>query len=135
MANRVTLPELFEPGDGRFLGYFLKVVAVLYLLGALVHLGNLTGFNEIQPKEAPLIWLVLDVFYLVLDLLVGIGLWQRTSWGVKCFLIAVMTQLVLYTGFPSYFAKTPGQVEALRGLVGFHLSTVAMYVVLRVINR
>lgn len=135
MTNRVTLRGLFDPGRGRILGYFLKVVALLYLLGALVHLGNLTGFNEVQPADAPFTWLVLDVFYLVLDVLVGVGLWQRTSWGVACLLVAVVSQLILYMGFPSHFARTPEQVQALHGLVGAHLATVTMYIMLRIINR
>ncbi len=37
--------ELFDPGTGTILGFFLKVIAFGYLFGALVHLGNLLGFG------------------------------------------------------------------------------------------
>ena len=105
--------RFFDPG--RFLGYFLKTVALLYFLGAFVHFGNLVGFGEVNPVKGPRIWLMLDGFYLVLDTFVGVGLWRRRTWGVLCLFVAVVSQLVLYLGFPSHFATTPEQEEAISG--------------------
>ena len=135
MGYRGPFPGIFDPGTGRILGYFLKVIALLYLFGALVHLGNLAGFNEVNTAEAPFLWLILDVFYFILDVVVVLGLWQRTSWGVACLFLALVSQIILYMGFPQYFSQTPEQAQALRGMVGFHFSTVGIYILLRLINR
>ena len=122
---------IFEPGEGRVLGIYLRILAVLYALGAVVHLGNLLGFGEVPGEVAPRLWVVLDGVYLLLDAVVAVGLWRRRWWGVALFLVAALSQLVLFLGFGSSLAHTPEQRELLDQLVGLHLLTVLVYVVLR----
>ena len=124
-----------DPGSGRLLGYFLRLVAVLYGLSSLVHAGNLVGLGQISPAEAPLLWTALDVVYLGLDVAVAIGLWRRTRWGIACFFAASASQLVLYTAFSSHFAQTAQQADAIRGLVLTHVVALSAYATLRLVDR
>ena len=66
---------VFDPGSGVFIGYFLRLIAVAYLFGGLVHLGNLLGFGSIPPSQAPVGFLILDVVCLTLDAMVVVGAW------------------------------------------------------------
>ena len=102
---------VFDPGSGVFIGYFLRLIAVAYLFGGLVHLGNLLGFGD--------------------AMVVALDAWQRTHWGVACFFLASTSQLVLYLGFPTQFVTTAEDLANIRGLVGFHLVTLAAYATLR----
>ena len=92
------------------------------------------GFAEVKPGDAPLTWLALDFFYLGLDCFVAIGLWRRTFWGVGCLLLAIVSQLILYIGFPYHFAKTLEQEKAIQGMVEMHLLTLAIYLLLKLKN-
>ena len=122
---------IFDPGSGVFLGHFLRLIAVAYFFGGLVHLGNLLGFGNIPSSEAPIGFLILDVVYLTLDALVVVGAWRRTSWGVACFFLAATSQLVLYVGFPTLIASTAEDLANIRGLVGFNLVALGAYLTLR----
>lgn len=99
---------------GRRLGIFPKaifwIVAAFYAYGALVH--------------------ILDIVYLVLDVVVVVGL-LRGSWiGVGAFFLAATSQIALYTVFrgwvldvPAAFQRSSEDLAYLNGLVGFHTLT------------
>ena len=83
----------------------------------------------------PIQWQVGDVVYAVVDAIAAIGLWKGRRWGVLAFLIASVSQLALYVGFPYVFARTAEQHAVLRQLVGTHVIVLTIYALLRPIGR
>ena len=108
----------------------LWTVAAFYAYGALVHVLNMSGLSGFDWAAAPLKWQVLDVVYLVLDVIVVVGLVMGWRAGIVAFFAAAASQIVLYTVFrdwivdvPEAFARTPEEIAYLDGLVIFHLVT------------
>ena len=106
---------------------FLLVLAVVYAFGAVVHYANLLGFEEQPWFQMPLSWKIGDVAYGLLDTAAVIGLWLRTPWGVGCFLLGAVSQLILYGAFPQLFAFTEEHRQALSSLIVTHLVTLAVF--------
>ena len=107
------------------------VIAAFYLYGAAVHAFNMLGLSGFDWRAAPLKWQLLDVSYLILDLLVVIGLILGWKAGIIAFYLAAISQIVLYTllrewivDVPADFAVTEEQRGYLTGLVIFHCVTV-----------
>ncbi len=108
------------------------IVAAAYAFGALVHIMNMLGLSGYSWLRAPFKWQVLDVTYLVLDLMVVVGLIFAWRIGLIAFFAAAMSQIVLYTvlrswitDVPEEFARPP-EVNSLNGLVIFHVVTIAL---------
>ena len=109
------------------------VVAAFYLYGAIVHVLNMLSLSGFDWKSAPTKWQVLDVSYLVLDLVVVIGLVMSWKLGFIAFYAAAMSQIVLYTllrdwivDVPAEFAVSEEQRGYLSGLVIFHCATLVL---------
>ncbi len=88
---------------------------------------GLTGFDWLT---APLKWRVLDVAYLILDLLVVVGFFAGWKIGFVAFYLAATSQILLYTVFRSWIIVVPGEFSVsadqqsyLTTLVIFHLVT------------
>ncbi|MEM1187329.1 MAG: hypothetical protein AAGI72_02315 [Pseudomonadota bacterium] len=106
------------------------VVALFYGYGALVHVLNIAGLNGFDWLQAPLKWQILDITYLLLDLIVCIGFVLRRRLSVAAFMAAAISQVFLYTVFrdwiidvPAAFAVTPEQESYLTKLVVFHVAS------------
>ena len=108
---------------------YQRVIAAFYVYGALVHAGNLLGFGPEIPENRKTVFTTLDVIFLVLDIAVVVGLWRRRTWGLVLFLTAAGAQLVMYLGFPDYFATSPEFRAQIRILVIFHVVTVSLMLV------
>ena len=109
------------------------VVAACYLYGAAVHVLNMLGHSGFDWTAAPLKWQILDVTYLVLDVVVVVGLILGWKVGFGAFYLAAISQIVLYTLFrdwitdvPPEFAVTEQQRGYLTTLVIFHGATLAL---------
>lgn len=109
------------------------LVAAFYAYGAYVHVANILGWNGFDWATAPLKWQVLDIVYLVLDLLVAIGLVLAWRIGYVAFFLAAVSQIILYTvlrawiiDVPEAFVKSPEEVQYLDGLVIFHIVTLCL---------
>lgn len=48
----------------------------------------------------------------------AVALWLRSHWGIVLFLVAVGSQLIIYTAFIKYFAFTSEHRRAIHGLLG-----------------
>lgn len=112
------------------------IVAAFYAFGALVHVMNILGLSGYSWPRAPLKWQVLDVTYLLLDILVVVGLIFAWRIGLIAFFIAATSQIFLYTvlrswitDVPDEFARPPEEASSLGGLVIFHVVTIALIVV------
>lgn len=129
------LPQLSEAAQKPLLKLYLRILALLYAFGACVHFGNLLGFGQVPFAEAPLSWQIGDIVYAVLDTAIVLGLWRRRLWGIICFFIAALSQLVLYISFPDLFAFTDEHYSALQGMVVFHLICLGIFLGLVWIER
>jgi hypothetical protein len=106
------------------------IVPAFYAYGALVHILNIASMTGFSWPDAPLKWQILDIVYLVLDVVVVFGL-IRGSWiGVGAFFLAATSQIMLYTVFrdwvldvPAALQRSPEDLAYLDGLVGFHVVT------------
>ncbi len=117
------------------------IVALFYLYGAAVHVFNILGLSGFDWKAAPLKWQVLDVFYLVIDLLVAAGLILSWKLGFVAFYVAAISQVILYTVFrdwiidvPPEFTVSEEQRGYLTSLVVFHCVTMALVTLALVIR-
>ena len=122
-------------GTRKWMGVYLRLLAIGYAFSALVHYGNLLGLGELPFSEMPLSWKLGDIGYALLDTVAVVGLWRRADWGIACFLLAAVSQLILYVGFPSVFAFTPAQQAAIQGLVITHVVTLLIFFVLWAIKK
>ena len=109
------------------------VVALFYAYGALVHVANMLSMTGFDWSSAPLKWQVLDIVYLVIDVIVVAGLLLRWKAGVIVFYLAAFSQIVLYTilrswiiDVPAEFAVSDEQQSYLTGLVVFHCVTLLL---------
>ena len=113
----------------------LWCVAAFYAYGAVVHVMNIAGLSGFDWMRAPLKWQVLDIVYLILDVLVAVGIVLGWRAGYFAFFAAALSQIVLYTMFrswivdvPQEFARSPEEIKYLDGLVLFHVITIAVVV-------
>ena len=111
----------------------IRIVALFYMYGALVHIMNMLGLSGFDWLNAPLKWQVLDVVYLILDLLVAVGFFARWMVSYFIFYIAAVSQIVLYTVFkdwitdvPQAFTVSQEQESYLTTLVVFHIVTILL---------
>ena len=85
--------------------------------------------------EMPLTWRVGDIFYGLLDTVTAIGLWQKTVWGISCFLTAIGSQFLIYTVFLDYFAFTSEQKQTIYGLLGTEVILLLVFLVLFLLKK
>jgi len=111
--------------------YIRWTIAVFYTYGALVHVMNISGFGGFDWPSAPLKWHILDIVYLVLDIVVVAGFPAGRRAGYIAFFTAACSQIVLYTvlrswvvDVPQAFQPSPDQIAYLDLLAGFHAVTV-----------
>ena len=109
----------------------LFAISAFYAYGALVHILNILGFTGFDWLRAPFKWQVLDIVYLVLDLLVAAFLVTRSTVAILSFYTAATSQIVLYTigrswvlDVPPKFVPTTDQIGYLDTLVMFHVLSI-----------
>lgn len=108
------------------------VIIAAYFYGASVHVANIAGMTGFDWSQAPWKWQALDIFYLALDVMVVVGLLYFPRFGLCCFAVAAISQIILYTAFrswvvdvPAEIAPSPDKLRYLTQLVIFHLATLA----------
>ncbi|MEM7726552.1 MAG: DUF6163 family protein [Cyanobacteria bacterium P01_A01_bin.45] len=121
---------IFELRHNKSIERYLKILAIFYLYGAIVHYSNLLGFGEMPFTEEPLSWQIADIFYAILDTFTVIGLWLGTRWGIASFLLSAASQLILYLSVPNWFAFNPQQQQLLWSMIIFHVITLVIFFVL-----
>ncbi|MEM1394593.1 MAG: DUF6163 family protein [Cyanobacteria bacterium P01_D01_bin.116] len=126
---------IFESRHKPSMGIYLKILALFYLYGAIVHYANLLGFGEMLFTEEPLSWQVADISYAILATFTFIGLWLKTQWGIIGFFSSAVSQLILYLVFPHWFAFNLEQQRLLWSMIIFHLVTLSIFFVLLFFTR
>jgi hypothetical protein len=96
---------------------YLKILAVFYSYGALIHIADLLSLGHYLGQthgltfaQMPLAWKIAIVYFAILDTIAVIGLWKGTMWGMMCFLLAAGSQVVMYmalTSIPTKFRLAP----------------------------
>jgi hypothetical protein len=83
---------------------YLKILAICYAYGALIHISDLLSVGHylgqshgLSFAQMPVAWKIATLYFAVLNPLTVIGLWKGTMWGVACFLLAAGSQVVMYT--------------------------------------
>ena len=121
--------------DNSWMAIYLRILSLIIVYGGLIHWTNILGFGEIPWAEMPLTWKVGDIVYGLLDIVTAIGLWQRTVWGICCFLTAITSQFIIYTVFIDYFAFTVEQRQTIYGLVGTEIILILIFCILFVAKK
>jgi len=111
----------------------LIAVAAFYAYGALVHILNMTSLTGFDWPGAPLKWQILDVAYLVVDVVAAVGLAFAWRIGFVAFVAAATSQIALYTvlrswilDVPEDYRPSPEQIGYLDTLVAFHVVTIVV---------
>ena len=98
---------------------YTKVVALVLLYGAAVHIGNIAGLTGTPWMSTPLLWRGLDIALLIFDVVSAIALWRGLAWSVLLvFSGMILLQFVPYTLFRSQFILKPEDAQILNGLLG-----------------
>lgn len=85
---------------------FLRIVAVLAILTGLYHWAQVTGFvggEEDAFENQPTAWQAATVYFAVIDLVAGVGLWLATPWGAVVWLSSVVSMAVIELMFPGIY--------------------------------
>ena len=124
------------------LNIIIKLIALLYAYGAFVHLVNIIGLNGFNWLDAPFKWQVLDIVYLILDMMIAVGLFRAWKPAYGLFYLAALSQIALYTIFrrwitdvPEPFGITPQQLHHLDSLVLFHSVTLILMTLCLLIRK
>jgi len=98
---------------------YLKVVAVFMFLGALSHLVSILSLLG-RPSwgHQPLYIQVLDVMYLLVNLVLAWGLWRTRFWAVVVWVAAVvLLQYIPFLFFTDLFASSVRERAMLYGMM------------------
>jgi uncharacterized membrane protein (DUF2068 family) len=89
---------------GVLLSRFMRIVALFWLLQGLMQwrivLAAEQSIFETMPQSAAFA----VVFFAVLDLIAGVGLWLATPWGGVLWLLVASAQIFVTFSMPSFFA-------------------------------
>jgi len=111
---------------------YLKVVAVIMIMGALSHLGSILNLLG-RPAwgTQPLSIRVLDVVYLLVNLVLAWGLWHTRFWAVVGWVAAfVLLQCVPFLLFTDLFATSVRERSMLYGTLASHAVILGVFLLL-----
>lgn len=85
---------------------FLRVMAAVSLLKGLYHWAVVCGINAPLPSGFdfyPTPYQVATVFFAVIDLVAGVGLWLAAPWGAVVWLTSVISMAAVEILFPQIY--------------------------------
>lgn len=98
---------------------YTKIIALVLLYGATVHLGNMAGLTGTPWLATPLLWRGMDVALLIFNVTAAVVLWRGLGWSVwLVFGGILLLQFVPYTLLRSHFVLKPEDAQTLNGLLG-----------------
>jgi len=107
---------------------FLRVVAGLSLLKGLYHWAGVVGIVDGSNggfEANSLAWQAATVFFAVIDLVAGVGLWLAAAWGGVVWLTAAISMAAVELFFPQVFGGrfwvVPLELMLVVAYVGFAL--------------
>lgn len=108
--------------DGKALRFFLRVVSILYFVGAILHVMDILDLR-LKFSEMNLVWRIWIVFLCAADFAASFGLWKNRIWGIYLFFLIAVSQIVAYVGFKTIFGDQ-------QPLIVFHLISLALFFIL-----
>ncbi|MEO0405771.1 MAG: hypothetical protein AAF289_00315 [Cyanobacteria bacterium P01_A01_bin.135] len=115
---------------------YAKLLAIVLLYGATVHIGNVAGLTGRPWLSTPLLWRGLDIALLVFDVASAIALWR--GWAGSVLLVfsgIILLQFVPYTLLRSQFVINPEDAQTLNGLLGTEALLLGIFILLLVLKK
>jgi len=103
---------------------FLRVMAGLSLCKGLYHWAIICGVNAPFPSgfdAYPVPYQVATVFFAVIDLVAGVGLWLAAPWGAVVWLTSVISMAAVVVLFPQIYGASMLVVLFELSLLGTYL--------------
>jgi len=122
-----------EESEGKrwaqWLVVFLRAMAVLSLLKGIYHWAIVCGFSAPLPTgfdsySTP--YQVATVFFAVIDLVAGVGLWLAAPWGAVIWLTSVISMAAIEMLFPQIYGGNMWLVGLELLLLGTYLGLALM---------
>ncbi len=88
---------------GALLSRFMRIVALFWLLQGLMHWRIVLAADQSIFDTMPQNAAFAVVFFAVLDLIAGVGLWLATPWGGVLWLLIASAQIFLTLSMPGFF--------------------------------
>lgn len=129
------LIAILKAGESPWMGIYLRVLALTYLGLSGLHFANLLGYGNVPLEEMSNTAKTVSLIYAQVFAFGAIGLWMRKPWGIALFFLTAFSQLLLYAGFPELVATTDGGLQTLQGFMNYHISTLAIFALIRMQGR
>jgi hypothetical protein len=113
------------PRWGHWLLVFLRVMAGISLVKGLYHWAVVCGINAPFPSgfdSYPTPYQVATVFFAVIDLVAGVGLWLAAPWGAVVWLTSVISMAAVEALFPQIYGGRLWVIVVELALLGAYLS-------------
>ncbi|MDJ0589060.1 MAG: hypothetical protein QNJ72_03565 [Pleurocapsa sp. MO_226.B13] len=122
MSSSQIYEQLQDLVHQKWLGIYLRFLALVLLFGAIVHVSNIAGLSGVSWQQTPMLWRVMDLLLLGFDLIVAYGLWRKLAWSAIAFTVGIVAlQIIPYTLFRTYFILKPEDGNLLNQMVIFEL--------------
>ncbi|MBU3890690.1 hypothetical protein FM996_03315 [Methylosinus sporium] len=89
---------------GHMLTLFMRIMALFWLLQGVMQWVIVLAASRPIFDEAPTNAAIAIVFFAVLDLVAGVGLWLATPWGGVLWLLIAGAQIFVTLSVPGFFA-------------------------------
>lgn len=110
---------------------YAKLMAIVFLYGATVHVGNMLGLTGTPWLSTPLLWRIMDVALLGFNIAAAISLWRGFVWSVwLVFGGILLLQFAPYTLLRSRFVLKPEDAQILNGLLGAEAMLLGIFALL-----
>ncbi len=89
---------------GQLLTLFMRIMALFWLLQGIMQWRLVLTASQPIFDELPTNAAIAVVFFAVLDLIAGVGLWLATPWGGVLWLLIASAQIFVTLSLPGFFA-------------------------------
>jgi uncharacterized protein DUF6163 len=113
----------------QWLFIFLRVMAVVSLLKGIYHWSIVCGINAPSPggfDDYRTPYQAATVFFAVIDLVAGVGLWLAAPWGAVIWLTSVISMAAVELLFPQIYGGNVWLVGIELVLLGIYLGLALM---------
>jgi hypothetical protein len=108
---------------------FLRAMAVVSLLKGIYHWGVVCGIHAPAPSgfdAYPTPYQAATVFFAVIDLVAGVGLWLAAPWGAVIWLTSVISMAAVEIMFPQIYGGSVLLIGIELVLLGTYLTLALM---------
>ena len=125
--NKFLISALQQP----WTAIYTKVIALVLIYGATVHIGNMIGLTGTSWLSTPPLWQSMDILLLIFNVITAIALWQGLVWSIWLLFSGIfLLQIVPYTLLRSHFVLKPEDGQILNSLLGTEVLLLTILVLL-----